>query len=172
MIINTTGTQSSGVTNKDLLLLRFSYRTRVLRGGRSLRSSHKTFACARVFVATPLCVFLRAFVLTRTHTFVFPFFFCPPTPTPPHQPNYPVLPRNRSRFGEKPPGRSGVQRAERRRGRTAIVRWVSAHTLLCCVHQLSRCSSCSAPRCSGSFGIFDIFRIFPPSLCWFRARPI
>lgn len=44
------------------------------------------------------------------------------------------------------------------RGRTAIVRWVSAHTLLCCVHQLSRCSSsCPAPCALEVLGYLTYF---------------
>lgn len=68
------------------------------------------------------------------------------------------------RLPEKSPGFRGEAPRQKRcalsgvwRGRTAIVRWVSAHALLCCVHQLSRCSSCFAPCALEVLGYLTYF---------------
>lgn len=102
----------------------------------------------RVFSSPRLCAFSSARSFCPEVTLLSLFFFLS---------NYTVLPRNRRGFGQKPLRQKRCAVSAVWRGRTAIVRWVSAHTLLCCVHQLSRCSSCSAPRALEVLGYLTYF---------------
>lgn len=133
---------------RRLFWLRFSDRGGVVRCGRSLRSSPKTFACARVFVATPLRVFFRAFILYRTHTFVFVFFFSEQTP---------LFCRGIARASGRSPRLKRCAVSAVWRAGTAIVGWVCPLTLFFVV--CTNFHAAAAARLRVRWKFWDIWHI-------------
>lgn len=168
------GTQSYSVVNKDLFCcVSPTAQEFCVEGGVCARATK--LLRVRVFSSPRLCAFSSARSFWPELTLLCCFFFssCPPTPPHPTSQTTRFCPGIARVSGRSPPAEAvSSERSVGGAGRPLWGECPLARSLLCCVHQLSRCSSCSAPRCSGSFGIFDIFRIFPPSLCWFRDRPI
>lgn len=110
----------------------------------------------RVFSSPRLCAFSSARSFCTELTLLYLFFFCQST----------LLCRGINRVsGRKPPAEAvcSERSVAGQDGHCEVSG--RSHSSLLCAPTFTLQQQLPRSVCAGSFGIFDIFRIFPPSLC-------